>query len=216
MLAYAAYDITAVLPLQVSVPVFLAGLFIGCVFCHSELYLLRPVNSGLTEFYLFIASGGAAGAIFVGLIAPQIFSGVYELPVTMLLIAALALLLIWRNGGWGARFLWVAVSLSMAVVVVLSYRAYNQNALILERSFYGSLRVLQSPVAGPEQVRTLFHGTVKHGDQFLWPSRKMQATSYYGPSSGVGMLLREWPAGAKRGSSGWLRSGNASRLRITG
>jgi SAM-dependent methyltransferase len=198
MLAYAAYDITVVLPLQITVPVFLAGLFIGCAFCHSELYRLRPSASGLTSFYLTIAAGGAVGAVFVGLIAPQIFGGIYELPLSMAMTAGLALALTWQDGGWGPRVLWIGVSASMVVVFVLNLKAYNQNALALERSFYGSLRVLQSPEPGPDQVRTLYHGTVQHGDQFQWPSRKLQPTTYYGPDSGVGILLREWGAGPRR------------------
>ncbi len=198
MLAYAAYDISAVLPMQISVPVFLSGLFIGCLFCQSELSRLRPSKESLTEFYLCMAAGGAAGAVFVGLIAPQIFGGIYELPLSLAFTALLALLLTWKSGGWGARVLWTGVTASMAVVFLLNWHAYNQNSLALKRSFYGSLRVVQSYPAGPDQIRTLFHGTVQHGNQFLWPSRKMQPTTYYGPNSGAGILLREWPTGPKR------------------
>ena len=198
MLAYAAYDITAVMPLQVTVPVFLAGLFIGCVFCHSELYRLRPESENLTAFYLAVSAGGAAGAIFVGLLAPQIFGGIYEFPLTLMLTAALALGLTWQSEGWGSRVLWAGVTAAMGVVFALSVKAYHQNSLALTRSFYGSLRVLQSPKPGPDQVRALYHGTIQHGNQFLWPSRKLQATTYYAPSSGIGKLLLNWAAGPKR------------------
>jgi len=198
MLAYAAYDITAVMPLQVTIPVFLAGLFIGCVFCHSELYRLRPPHSGLTDFYLAIAAGGAAGAVFVGLIAPYIFGGIYELPLSLTFTAALALALTWKSDGWNVRVLWAGVTAAMAAVFVLNVQAYNHNSLALKRSFYGSLRVLQSGDPGPSQFRALYHGTVQHGDQFLWPSRKLQATTYYGPGSGIGKLLLNWRAGPKR------------------
>ena len=197
-LAYAAYDITAVLPIQISVPVYLAGLFIGSVFCQGELYLLRPPKSQLTGFYLAIAFGGAAGAVFVGLLAPLIFGGIYELPLSMTLIAALALLLTWRSGGWGARVLWSGVTLAMAAVFVANWLAYGENALALKRSFYGSLRVVQSPQPGPDQIRTLFHGTIQHGSEFMWPARRMQPTTYYGPDSGAGIVLREWPTSPKR------------------
>ncbi len=198
MLAYAAYDIDAVMPLQITVPVFLAGLFVGCVFCHSELYRLRPAASGLTNFYLAIAAGGAAGAVFVGLIAPHLFGGIYELPLTLALTAGLALTLTWKSDGWGARVLWSGVTAAMAAVFVLNVQAYNHNSLALKRSFYGSLRVLQTTEPGPAQFRALYHGTVQHGNQFLWPSRKLQATTYYGPSSGIGKLLLNWPGGSKR------------------
>ena len=195
--AYAIYDINSVLPIQISIPVYLAGLFIGCVFCQGELYRLRPPKGQLTDFYLAIAAGGALGAIFVGLIAPQIFGGIYELPLTLTLIAALALSITWQGGGWGMRVLWGGVTGCMAAVLVMNWQAYTQNSLALKRSFYGSLRVVQSPTPGPDQIRTLFHGTVQHGSEFLLPSRQMQPTTYYAPDSGAGILLNDWP-GTKR------------------
>lgn len=197
VVAYAAYDIAAVLPMQISIPVYLAGLLIACIFCQGELYQLRPPKGQLTGFYLAIAAGGALGAIFVGLIAPQIFGGIYELPVSLTFTAALALLSNWESG-WGARVLWAGVTVCMAAVLVLNWQAYTQNSLALKRSFYGSLRVVQSPRAGPDQIRTLFHGTVQHGAEFLEPARQMLPTTYYAPDSGIGIVLNDWPAGAKR------------------
>jgi SAM-dependent methyltransferase len=191
VVAYAAYSIDTVEAIQISVPVFLAGLFIGCMFCHAELRRLRPDASGLTGFYLMIAFGGAAGAIFVGLLAPRLFSGIYELPLTLCFTALLALLLVWSGGAWGVRLLWIGVSACMAAACVANVHAYRRNSLTLRRSFYGSLRVVQSPRAGPEQTRTLFHGTIQHGAQFLAPERRMRPITYYGPDSGVGILLRE-------------------------
>ncbi len=198
MVAYAAYDITAVLPIQVSIPVYLAGLLIACVFCQGELYRLRPPKSQLTGFYLAIAAGGALGAIFVGLIAPQIFGGIYELPLSLTFTAALALALNWKTGGWGGRVLWTGMTACMAAVLVLNWQAYTSNSLVLKRSFYGSLRVVQSPTAGPDQIRTLFHGTVQHGAEFLEPARQMQPTTYYAPDSGIGIVLNDWSPEPKR------------------
>ena len=116
VLAYAIFDINFVEAIQVSIPVFLAGLFACCMFCHGELNRLRPETSHLTSFYLTIAAGGAFGAIFVGLIAPHIFSGVYELPLTLCATAVLAAALTWPGGRWPVRALWIAVSVSMAIV----------------------------------------------------------------------------------------------------
>jgi SAM-dependent methyltransferase len=135
--------------------------------------------------------GGATGAIFVGLLAPRLFSGIYELPLTLCFTALLALLLVWSGGAWGVRLLWIGVAACMAAACVTNVHAYRRNSLTLRRSFYGSLRVVQSPRAGPEQTRTLFHGTIQHGAQFLAPERRMRPITYYGPDSGVGILLRE-------------------------
>jgi SAM-dependent methyltransferase len=198
IIGYAIYSIDTIEAIQVSVPIYLAGLFIGCMFCHAELRRLRPGASGLTGFYLMIAFGGAAGAIFVGLIAPHLFSGIYELPLTLCFTALLALLLVWRGGAWAIRLLWVGVAGCMAAVFVMNVHAYRQNSLSLRRSFYGSLRVVQSPRAGPEQIRTLFHGTIRHGAEYLWPDRRMKPITYYGPDSGVAIVLRECFPSPKR------------------
>jgi hypothetical protein len=47
------------LDLYVAAPLYAAGLFVCCMFCHGELYRLRPAPRHLTTFYLMIASGGA-------------------------------------------------------------------------------------------------------------------------------------------------------------
>ena len=197
-LGYSVYDINALLAVQVSMPILLTGLFICCLFCHSELYRLRPPAEELAAFYLVVAAGGAAGAIFVGLIAPAVFSGIYELPIALVLTAALATALTWSEGAWPLRILWMGVTASTLLVTVANVSAYHENALDLRRSFYGSLRVVQSPRAGVEQKRTLFHGVIEHGSQFFLPPRRFRATTYYGPESGIGILLRECVPSPKR------------------
>ena len=198
ILGYAIYNINAVEAIQVSLPIFLVGLFVCCMFCHGELNRLRPGASALTGFYLTIAAGGAAGAIFVGLLAPQIFTGIYELPLTLVFTAILAMLLNWSAGGWSVRFLWIGVAACMVVVFGANVEAYRENSLSMRRSFYGSLRVVESPRAGPEQTRTLYHGTIEHGAQLLWPPGRFRPTTYYGPDSGIGIVLRECFSGPKR------------------
>jgi SAM-dependent methyltransferase len=86
----------------------------------------------------------------------------------------------------------------MVAVCVANVQAYRDNSLSLRRSFYGSLRVVQSPHAGPEQTRTLYHGTIEHGAQFLLPPRRYRPTTYYGPESGIGIVLRECFPSPKR------------------
>lgn len=198
VLGYAIYNIDAVIALQISLPIFLVGLFVCCVYCHGELSRLRPPATQLTTFYLTIAAGGAAGAIFVGLIAPQLFSGIYELPVTLVFTALLALVFTWRERVWAFTVLWFAVVACMVAVMVMNILAYRENALSVRRGFYGSLRTVQTPHAGPDQQRILFHGTIEHGAQFLLAPRRMRATTYYGLDSGVGILLRECFPGPKR------------------
>ncbi|HEV1284033.1 MAG TPA: fused MFS/spermidine synthase [Bryobacteraceae bacterium] len=221
-LAYALYDIQVSEAIPVAIPLFTIGLFLTCMFCHGELSRLKPGTAQLTSFYLMIALGGALGAIFTGLIAPHIFAGIYEFPLSLLFVAALALWLNWlgeiapdgrsrspataipsrdlrerSSGAWAQRLLWIAVTVAMAVALVEEARGYHQDAIVMTRSFYGSLRVVES-IRGGGNTRTLYHGTVQHGAQYLDGSKRAEPTTYFGPDSGAGLALRFCCAGPKR------------------
>lgn len=205
VMGYALYDIRFVEILQVAIPIFLLGLFCCCMFCHGELHRLRPEQENLTSYYVAISAGGAAGAVFVGLIAPEIFAGIYELPVALILTAGLALGLTWKPSGsveagalWMQRLLWIAVTAAMIVVFQANVSQNSKDTLYMQRSFYGALRVVQSPHAGMGQTRTLFHGAITHGAQFVLPPMRFRPTTYYGPDSGVGIVLRECFPAPKR------------------
>jgi hypothetical protein len=71
------------------IEIYSGGLFVCCMVCHGELFRLRPDVSQLTRYYLFVAAGGALGAVFVGVIAPLIFNDYFELHWGMLLCLAL-------------------------------------------------------------------------------------------------------------------------------
>jgi SAM-dependent methyltransferase len=190
VLAYSVYNAETIGALYKSLPLFFGGLFVCEIFCQGELYLLRPSAAGLTEFYLWIAAGGAAGAVFVGVVAPEIFDGVYEMPVALFAIALVALVSTWASARMPVRVLWIAVTCCTVAVFVANVRAYHENSLMLVRSFYGSLRVVQSH-AGPEQIRTFYHGNIEHGAQFIAPDRQRRPITYYGRDSGIGIVLRE-------------------------
>jgi hypothetical protein len=182
-LGYAIYDIQFSDTILVAIPIFALGLFVGCMFCHGELSYLAPPAEYLTSFYLMIALGGATGAVLIGLVAPLVFSGIYELPIALLAVAALALRLNWE-GGWSQRLLWGVATVAMAVVVGAQVRAYHFNTVVVTRNFYGALRVIESGNA-----RALYHGTIKHGSQFLTGPLHAAPTTYYGPASGIGLAL---------------------------
>jgi hypothetical protein len=58
-------------------------LFLGCMICHGELVRLKPSVKRLTSFYLTISAGGAAGGIFVGIVAPHLFTFFTEFQLTL-------------------------------------------------------------------------------------------------------------------------------------
>jgi spermidine synthase len=59
--------------------------FIAAFVCHRRLAVSRPGVSNLTEYYLWIATGGVLGGIFNALIAPLIFSTPLEYPLVVVL-----------------------------------------------------------------------------------------------------------------------------------
>jgi spermidine synthase len=187
--AYLIVDTTMDVPIMISIPLFCLTLFIGAFFCHGELYLRRPSTSFLTQYYLLIAAGGALGSMFVGVLAPMVFSGSYEMAWSLVYTAALAAALMWRQH-WAWRIFWPAAAVGLLAVVVLQERADRENAIVQVRSFYGTLRVTDEETEDAGRYRTLIHGTIQHGTQFMASDElRRLPTTYYSRDSGVGLAL---------------------------
>jgi hypothetical protein len=186
---YAIYDSTITHAIQISVPLFCFGLFVVCFFCHGELVQQKPAVRYLTSFYLNIALGGAIGAVCIGLLAPHLLSGPYELPIVLLLAAVLATVVLWQEG-WSARIFWPAVSAAMAAVLVLNVRSTREDTVAMMRNFYGTLRVQEFTAGRILPYRSLVHGTIQHGAQYLSFPENRNPTTYYSRSSGAGLALR--------------------------
>jgi spermidine synthase len=187
--AYLIVDTDKDVPIKISVPLFCIMLFIGCLFCHGELYRRRPSPRYTTQYYLLIAAGGALGSMFVGVWAPFVFRGSYELTWSMVYTAALAAVLLWKEH-WGWRLFWPSVTLGLLVVVVLQVRGYSQNTIVQVRSFYGTMRVTEESTPEAGMFRTLIHGTIQHGTQYFGSDEdRTNPTTYYVHDSGIGLAL---------------------------
>ena len=66
----------------------LAAFGVAALTCHQLLADRRPAVAFLTEYYLWIAAGGLLGGVFDALVAPAVFSALYEYPVAVALAAA--------------------------------------------------------------------------------------------------------------------------------
>lgn len=214
-MAYALAPPFAGLPLKVSIPLFCCSLFVCCMFCHGELARLKPHPAHLTSFYLMISLGGVVGALFVAVAAPQLFSGDYELRIVIGCCALLALAVLRRDPGgpfYRARIQpsWLfLVALVLALIFSLGETAREeaQGARLMVRNFYGVLRVVDQVAPNVVLVKAdaahsndedyrfekLMNGTIDHGLQFLSPARRDLPTTYYGPTSGIGMTLKAAP-----------------------
>jgi hypothetical protein len=194
---YAIHDSSITHAIQISVPLFCGMLFVACLFCHGELVQRKPPVRYLTSFYLTIALGGALGAICVGLVAPHVLSGVYELPIILLLTAVLGAVVLWREG-WSVRIFWSGISIAMGAVLVLNIRATREDTIAMMRNFYGALRIQEFKIGLQLPYRSLVHGTIQHGAQYLSFPENRNPTTYYGRRSGVGLALRFCCDGSKR------------------
>ena len=196
-LSYAIYDSSFTESLQVSVPFFCIALFVCCLFCHGELALRRPATRYLTSYYLMVALGGALGATFVGVVAPRILTGIYEFPIALMLTAALAMVLLWRQG-WPVQLFWAAATLALIFVTVRAISSDRRDTILRMRSFYGPLRVKQFSNWLKEPYRTLYNGKIEHGAQYVNAPASLLPTTYYAPESGVGFAIEHCCPGNKR------------------
>jgi SAM-dependent methyltransferase len=177
-------------------PLFWIGLFICCMACHGEMAGIKPRPEHLTLFYLMVSAGGALGGIFVGVIAPRIFRGFYELPLALGLCALLILIVLYREPDSPQKLaqpaLLATTGLTALLLVFLFHvtRLHDRRAQVMVRNFYGVLRVNNvAPGAVRPAMRQLLNGTIVHGAQILDAARHSLATTYFGEQSGAGVAL---------------------------
>jgi MFS family permease len=186
--------------LSLSIGFYAAALFAGCMVCHGELARLKPAPRRLTAFYLCIAAGGAIGGLFVAVIAPAVFNDFTEYPLALALIPA-AWLAVRRYAPAGPKEKPLpgrAAAGGAAAVVLFAAGLIGAgdrpHVIAGERNFYGTLAVAEY---GPRETevwhRTMRHGNILHGLQYLDPKRERIPTSYFSAHGGAGILLANYP-----------------------
>ena len=171
-----------------------------CLLCHGEVARLKPAPAYLTQFYLLLSAGGAIGGVLVAIVCPFIFNGYGELPLTIAVVSALALMVFFACRGWrSCQYDWQAAyrlrfgAAGLLVAPLLAMWLTPQDETIAsERNFFGVLTVLRD-----SQGTRLIHGSTIHGMQ-LKGEDSQEPTTYYGRDSGVGLaittLQREKPS----------------------
>jgi len=183
------------LNLWVAAPLYTAGLFIICMFCHGELYLLRPGPRHLTTFYLMLSIGGALGALLVGIGAPNLLEGYYELKIVLVVCA---LLFLWRALDVRRWVAGVAAAITATTVGISLYNVnyYLSDTRVIMRNFYGVVRTEDFPRPAP--FRAMYHGGIQHGGQLTDPEHRQIPITYFGPTSGYGRVFASMPDTPRR------------------
>ena len=162
--------------------------------------LLPP--SRLTVAAVALAALGYLGYDRQGLVTEHLppAGGTYAL--FAILAAGAVLVLVFMRGGPRPDWMrdpkqWAviaveAIALVLAGSVGFQIRETSSDYRLMVRNFYGALKVHDT---GPETdmmaVRTLTHGTINHGEEYLNIARRRLPTTYYGPNTGVGIAIRE-------------------------
>jgi SAM-dependent methyltransferase len=170
----------------VLIAIHLVLLFVGGLLCHTALAESRPARRHLTSYYLYVALGGVLGGVFAAIVAPSIFTTVFEYP----LLLALAVLFRYGQG----RPQWI-VKAALACLVV-GYALYLPGVLRekgetvhVTRNFFGVKRVIDTPTE-----RKLLHGDTLHGVENRDSARAGEPTIYYrreGPLGDVMEMMKD-------------------------
>ena len=172
-------------------------LFGVCMIMHGEIYRLRPPPRALTVFYLCVSAGGALGGLFVGIAAPLLFSGYYELALGLSLAWLLLLFACAHDpssalrasaprGRWG-----VVGSLTLVGLVYMGWTHTSTPDFVRhqERNFFGVLRVTEHGTKPQNHLRRLWNGTTLHGVQLQSRTLRELPTSYFGRATAIGMVM---------------------------
>jgi len=178
--------------------IFAACLLVITVVCHGELYRLRPAPAKLTLFYLAIATGGAIGGVWVGLLAPHFLGMSHELYIGMAFVGALYLVNLYRDPDSHLRqgrpaLAWAGMIVGwFGLVGMLWYQAASLagEAVFSRRNFFGTVSVTLHDADLPSYRRLVMrHGVTKHGAQYLQGTYQRLPVTYYSPFTGVGLAI---------------------------
>lgn len=153
----------------------LFSLFVISLVFHATLAADRPSAESLTGFFVLVSVGGALGGLFNGFLAPVIFRSAIEL----LLVLLLSLLLMVGN----KKKEIISIMLMLCVTFAIVYVNDGKDAILKERTFYGSYTIL-----GNDEVTYFNSGTTIHGIQYSDDLEK--PTSYYAEGGPLGSLFK--------------------------
>lgn len=180
--------------LEISILIFCQ--FITSFICHSELYLLRPKTNLIPSFYLSIALGGVIGSVLCSILAPTLFNDFWEYPIALSLAVFMYLLITFKSISFHHQ---AEQLLLTSILFFLVYKYFstplpqqgpNTRIITSQRNFYGSVKIAIDRPSDPAirgYAKTLTNGQIVHGIQEFDTPNTFIPTSYYSPSSGIGV-----------------------------
>lgn len=209
--------------IRMQATVYMFVLFAICMVCHGELVKSKPAPRYLTRYYLMISAGGAAGGIFVGIICPLIFTRPFELSIGIIgtFIVAWIALLNASKSTWLARkemLQWSSAFIAVGLIFLIAAAQFQPEELgegkklvTQMRNFYGTIAVKEETDTDEDGIdtsrRSLYHGRILHGIQYLAEEKQDEATTYYDDAAGPGIAVRDYPG---------RREGRPMRVAVVG
>jgi SAM-dependent methyltransferase len=173
-----------------AVAALVAAFFAVALFAHRKLYEARPGGENLTLFYVTMSVGGALGGLFNSILAPALFTRLFEGPFTVA-VAALVLL----GGRRAARSArarriraaaWGLGAVAALALVSVAQQGPGGGSLFRDRSFFGT-----HDVRDRGALRVYMNGTTIHGAQRIADlgADRPEPLLYYHPNAPLAQVL---------------------------
>jgi SAM-dependent methyltransferase len=198
----APYLFTGVYDLQVVI----------CLAAFLLVYLLWRGREKTAEPAQFLQTPGdkATGYVLIGALTiyivwmfwrartggAQFLNASYDPWVMLGVAGVIGVWMLWRARGSVNESIVMFALMAAVAVGMTGYLVHDtwhnlRGSVAMARNFYGALYVYDQDTDGKMgPVRVLRHGTIDHGEQFLWPQNQRFATTYYSAGSGVGLAIR--------------------------
>jgi hypothetical protein len=187
--------------IAVQLGAYCAALFVACMICHGELARLKPPVDRLTGYYLTLSAGGALGGLFVAVAAPLLFVTYFEYPLSLIVTGVLAMTVLFadrssRLHAGRPNWAWlcmITLAMLLGYFLIAAHVGEPGRVVAAARSFYGAISVVaRDEDRSLVENYLLRHGGITHGLQFASETRRREPTTYYGRTSGAGLLLEHF------------------------
>jgi hypothetical protein len=101
---------------------------------------------------------------------------------------------VFRKPGSLVQFAVVIGLLALGKMLLATVRMSVDGSLHTSRNFYGTLAVFERDTSSPQwHYYAMRNGRIIHGRQYPEADKRRQPTAYFGPGSGIGLLMLHSP-----------------------